>query len=292
MVSGSEVRAVYTSVSFFFARVGAALGVSSDFLPLVGDFIFAGCGLSLVIGKLSPILGQSIAWFEGETRRMAEVRSSELETRLSSSSGLEVGDTAVSAPWVVRAFHALEEVCGLDTNTVDRFKDRFQFPERVRVRRPTNEDKACHFFPGEVYFYEAAFTYGLRFPVHPFIMELLGFFGIAPGQLMPNSWRIVVNCMEIWLAANEDMIKVGELVHLYRLKESEEYRYYKLVPWARRARIVRGLPSSFRYWKSHFFFVSGDDFETPASEAWGDILRLLRRWGTPNLGASIFLIVC
>ena len=292
MVSGSEVRAVYTSVSFFFARLGAALGVSSDFLPLVGDFIFAGCGLSLVIGKLSPILGQSIAWFEGETRRMAEVRSSELETRLTSSSGLELGDTAVSAPWVVRAFHALEEVCGLDTNTVDRFKDRFQFPERVRVRRPTNEDKACHFFPGEVYFYEAAFTCGLRLPVHPFIMELLGFFGIAPGQLMPNSWRIVVNCMEIWLAANEDMIKVGELVHLYRLKESEEYRYYKLVPWARRARIVRGLPSSFRYWKSHFFFVSGDDFETPASEAWGDILRLLRRWGTPHLGALIFLIVC
>ena len=109
---------------------------------------------------------------------------------------------------------------------------------------------------------------------------------------MPNSWRIVVNCMEIWLAANEDMIKVGELVHLYHLKESEEYRYYKLVPWARRARIVRGLPSYFRYWKSHFFFVFGDDFETPASEAWGDILRLLRRWGTPHLGALIFLIVC
>ena len=42
-------------------------------------------------------------------------------------------------------------------------------------------------------------------------MELLGFFGIAHGQLMPNSWRIVVNCMKIWLAANEDMIKVGEL---------------------------------------------------------------------------------
>ena len=57
-------------------------------------------------------------------------------------------------------------------------------------------------------------------------MELLGFFGIASGQLMPNSWRIVVNYMEIWLATNEDMIKVDELVHLYRLKESKEYGYY------------------------------------------------------------------
>ena len=203
-----------------------------------------------------------------------------------------MGDTAVSVPRVVKAFHALEEVYGLDADTVDRFKDRFQFPERVRVRRPTNEDMACHFFLGEVCSYEAAFTCGLRLPVHLFIMELLGFFGIAPRQLMPNSWRIVVNCMEIWLAANEDMIKVGELVHLYHLKESKEYGYYELVPWARRAKIVRGLPSSFRYWKSHFFFVSGDNFETLTSEAWGDIPRLLRRCGTPNLEASIFLIVC
>ena len=110
MVSGSEVRVIYPSVSFFFARLGAALGVSSNFLLLVRDFVFSGSGLSLVIGELSPILGQSLAWFEGETRRIAEVRSSELETGLSSSGGPEGGDTVVSAPRVVRAFHALEEV--------------------------------------------------------------------------------------------------------------------------------------------------------------------------------------
>ena len=258
----------------------------------LGIFIFVGCGLSLVIGELSLILGQSLAWFEGETKRMAEVRSSELETRLSSSDDPEGGDTAVSAPRVFRAFHALKEVCGLDDEIVGRFKDRFQFLERVHVLRPTNEDRACHFFPGEICFYEAAFTCGLRLPIHPFIMELLGFFGITPGQLMPNLWRIVVNCMEIWLVANKNMIKVGELVHLYHLKESKEYGYYELVPWVRRARIVRGLPSSFRYWKFRFFFGSRDDFETPANEAWGDIPRLLRRWGTPHLGASIFFIVC
>ena len=62
-------------------------------------------------------------------------------------------------------------------------------------------------------------------------MELLDHFGIAPRQLMPNSWRIVVSCMEIWLATTEgDMIRVDELVYLYRLKESKEHRYYKLVP--------------------------------------------------------------
>ncbi|KAK9993613.1 hypothetical protein SO802_023316 [Lithocarpus litseifolius] len=96
-------------------------------------------------------------------------------------------------------------------------------------------------------------------------MELLGCFGIAPGQLMPNSWRIVVSCIGIWLAATEgDMIRVDELVYLYHLNESKEYGYYELVPWERRTRIVRDLPSSFRYWKSQFFFVSWDDWETPS----------------------------
>ena len=65
------------------------------------------------------------------------------------------------------------------------------------------------------------------------------------------------NCGQLYgniVGRNEDMIKVGELVHLYRLKESKEYGYYELVPWAGRVRIVRGLPSSFKSWKSYFFF--------------------------------------
>ena len=88
-------------------------------------------------------------------------------------------------------------------------------------------------------------------------MELLDRFGIVLGQLMPNSWRIVVSYMGIWLVdTDRGMLKVDKLVYLYCLKESKEHGYYKLVPWERRTRIVRGLPSSFRYWKSRFFFMS------------------------------------
>ena len=63
---------------------------------------------------------------------------------------------------------------------------------------------------------------------------------------MPNLWRIVISCMEIWLAITKgDMIRVDEFTYLYCLKESEEYGYYELVPWVREARSVRSLPSSF-----------------------------------------------
>ena len=95
MVSSSEVWVACPSVSFFFARLGVALGVSGDFFPLIGDYLFEGNGLSVVLRELSPILGRSLAWFEREMRRMSEVRSSELDTGLSSSGGPVEGDTAV-----------------------------------------------------------------------------------------------------------------------------------------------------------------------------------------------------
>ena len=137
-----------------------------------------------MLTELCPLLRQSLDWFEGlikERGIMSEVRSNELDTGLSSSGEPVEGDTTISTPREVKAFYALEEVCRLDVDTVARFKDRFQFPERVHVHRPSDEDRACHFFPGEICFYEAAFSYGLRFPVHPFIMELLDHFGITPG---------------------------------------------------------------------------------------------------------------
>ena len=172
---------------------------------------------------------------------MSEVRSSELETGLSSNDRLvEVRvDTTDSASREVRAFYAIDDVCGLDADTLSRFNDRFQFSDRVRVRLPSEEEWACHFFLGEVCFYEAVFLCGLRFPVHPFVMELLGHFGITYGQLIPNSWRIVVSIIGIWLAATDsDMIKVDKLVYLYRLKASKEHGYYELLTWERRTRIV------------------------------------------------------
>ena len=112
----------------------------------------------MVLGDLLPLLRQSLNWFEGLVKRevMSEVRSSDLEIELSSNGDPVEGDIAVSTPQEVRAFYALREACGLDAETVNRFKDRFQFPARVRVRLPKDEDRACHFFPGEVCFYESS----------------------------------------------------------------------------------------------------------------------------------------
>ena len=161
------------------------------------------------------------------------------------------------------SFHTLKEECSLSEETLSRFRDRLQFPDETRVRLPRLDEESYAFAHGEEFFYEAAFLCGLRFLVHPFIMELLHYLNIAPRQLMPNSWRIVISCMEIWtIVTNRDMIRLDKFVHLYRLKELKEFRHYELVPCDRKSWLIVDLPSSFRYWKSRYFFVFGDGWET------------------------------
>ena len=148
MVRNSEVRTACPLISFLFARLGGSLGV----FPHLENFIFEGNSLGVVVADLLPLLRQSIDWFRDLVREvMLEVRSSELETGLSSSGDPVEGDIAVFAPRKVRAFYALNEECGLDDNTLGRFKDRFQFPKRVRVRLPSKGERACNFFPGGVF---------------------------------------------------------------------------------------------------------------------------------------------
>ena len=120
---------------------------------------------------------------------MSEVRSSELETGLSSSDDpVEMrDDTTFFVPREVRTFSALGEEYGLDAEILSRFSQRFQFLERVRVHLSRPKERACHFSAEEVCFYEAAFLSRLRFLVHPFIMEFLNHFRITPGKLKPNS---------------------------------------------------------------------------------------------------------
>ena len=168
---------------------------------------------------------------------MFEVRSNKLKTGLSSSNNPVEWeeDTVASGLREVRAFYTLREACGFDIETLSRFRDRFQFPERVRVHLPQKEERACYFLPREVCFYEAIFQCGLRFHIHPFLMELLIHFNVVLRKLMPNSWTIVISYMEIWLAVIKgDMIRVDEFTYLYRLKESTEYGYYSLCPGSRR----------------------------------------------------------
>ena len=168
MVSGSEVRIACPSIFFLFVRLGRSLRV----FPYLENFVFKSNSLSVALADLLSLLRQLIDWFKSLVREqeiMSEVRSSELEIGLSSNDGLvEAGDdTAVSTLGEAKAFHTLDEVCGLDADTLSRFKDRFQFPNRDRVRLPSEKELTCHFFPGKDASTRLLFCVVLGFPSTP-----------------------------------------------------------------------------------------------------------------------------
>ena len=43
--------------------------------------------------------------------------------------------------------------------------------------------------------YRVALNYGLRFPFHPMIVEILNKYELAPAQVVPTSWHNICSCL-------------------------------------------------------------------------------------------------
>ena len=160
----------------------------------------------LVLFTLYPLIHQSFVRYHSKMDPVEywtdDVRSNELETGLSSNAESlnQVVDTAVSklpSSSSSRPLHALSESCSLKESQLKGFRKRFQFSKSTSARLPHLGEKACNFAHREICFYAAQFLCGLRFHIHPFILHLLNELQIAPGQLVPNSWRTVISCMAI-----------------------------------------------------------------------------------------------
>ena len=157
--------------------------------------------------------------------RDTEVRSSKLETGLSSSSESMDKDfeIVVSKPSLSSKpssssssipFHALSESCSLEQRHLKSIRQRFQFLGGVVTRLPRPNEKACSFAHGNASFYEATFSCSLCFPVHPFIMQLLFVLNVASRQLVPNAWRSIIGCMSVWVSTHDrDMIALNKFLH-------------------------------------------------------------------------------
>ena len=218
MVDFDFIRKETPYVSFFFARLGVFLESFGGHRPHVGLFVPRDCGAfrPILIG-LYPLLYCSLIAHHLEMTAIEykdnDVRSSELETGLPSSgestdkdfeivvskppSSSKPSSSSSKVPSSSIPFHALSESCLLESRHLKSIRKRFQFPKGVSIRLPHPNEKACTFSHGEVSFYKTTFSCGLRFLVHPFIMQLLSTLNVTPSQLIPNAWRTIIGCMSI-----------------------------------------------------------------------------------------------
>jgi hypothetical protein len=169
---------------------------------------------------------------------------------------------------------------------IDKLRRRYQILDDVVLRIPDSDERACcPKYEGDVAFYEADLRAGLRFPVQPFVKELLDFLSLAPGQINPNGWRTIISCMVMGRVSSngEEDLTVDEFLFCYEpVQIALSQGFWTFKNRDANSRVVQGLPSSDRIWKDGYFFVCGDNWERLPQEDPRDFVGVRRSWGTPS----------
>jgi hypothetical protein len=108
----------------------------------------------------------------------------------SSSDGL--GDNTYPALWRPELRKADER----------RIRQEFSIPRLVKLCFDDEKKGAIvHTNAHEVCLYETMFRAGFRLPFLRVVRELLSNVNLAPHQIMPNAWRVIYVCSQLWLIA-------------------------------------------------------------------------------------------
>ena len=142
----------------------------------------------------------------------------------------------------------------------ETFARRYKPPFGVRVWSPDILTSYMVQVPKMVCFFEVAFDNGLRYPLHPFIKRVLQHFNVCPSQLSPNFWGILVGLLVFFRDKGLGVPSIALFLDLFSVKEAAEGFLY-LSRRASAPLIISDLPSSHRFWKEHYFFVSGRGWE-------------------------------
>jgi hypothetical protein len=175
--------------------------------PLIEGFVSPDSVLHRLSEELYSVIYPSISTWEAIRGRMTANEaewslplSEELPKGLSDKSAgrvaREVSSEATLStsgsrqlPRVDRSWKALSFFSKIRQDDIDRIRHRYQIPDDVVLRiLDPNERACCPKYEGDVAFYEADLRADLRFPVQPFVRELLDFLSLAPGQVNSNGW--------------------------------------------------------------------------------------------------------
>ena len=144
--------------------------------------------------------------------------------------------------------------------------------------------------PKMVFFFEVAFENGLCFPLHPFIKRVLQHFNVCPSQLSPNFWGILIGMLVVFRDKGLGVPSIALFLDLFSVKEVAEGFLY-LSKCSSASLIISDLPSSHKFWKERYFFVSGCLWEYDPTDQ-EDTMGILAVWTTPeNLRELFFALV-
>ena len=108
--------------------------------------------------------------------------------------------------------------------------------------------------------YEVPFKIGIRLPLRPLVTGVLSWYEIAPDQLMPNSWRILLSLEALATRLGFDYSIVDLFCTNYLRRHDTKTGKFQLVPNPRKAVLISGLISSDKNSKTKYVLILADAF--------------------------------
>ncbi|KAL2487434.1 Plus3 domain-containing protein [Abeliophyllum distichum] len=135
----------------------------------------------------------------------------------------------------------------------------YRVPDDVEFVVPGPDDRADDPPLGTVALNQAILAAGLRLPFPRVVRKFLREWGIAPTQLCPNGWRILIGLLVLWDQLGFPRPSIGDFHSLYSFKSDGKRSgwWYASVKARTGGSFVTQTPDSIKNWKKFWFFVRG-----------------------------------
>ncbi|KAL5783603.1 hypothetical protein ACOSP7_008632 [Xanthoceras sorbifolium] len=146
----------------------------------------------------------------------------------------------------------------LTEDDIMRLRFSYGIPDGVALRAPYKEERPDWDVPGWTCLYEFPFQrVGFRLPIVGLPRKVLDHFELAPGQLMPNSWRILL-ALDLLCTREGIVFELPDLFYSYTVREHDtEKGRYNLNLRPNRTHLITELTTNDRLWKDRYFFARG-----------------------------------
>ncbi|KAF5945843.1 hypothetical protein HYC85_016071 [Camellia sinensis] len=155
-------------------------------------------------------------------------------------------------------WHTKADKSTITAADLEAIREKYQIPAEVELLLPTSRERPSDAKPGEFSLYEEALKGGLRLPLPQVVVDVLNRLEVAPRQLMPNAWKILLACASAWPKANGgEAMAVDEFFSCYKASGQQE-TWVTLQAVMGRG-LVAGLPTSIKGWQPRWFYVSANE---------------------------------
>ncbi|KAL6586362.1 hypothetical protein OROMI_001350 [Orobanche minor] len=139
----------------------------------------------------------------------------------------------------------------LSLKEMKRIRQNYDIPDHISLHVPSKEVRADWDLPGMTCLYELPFKLGFQFPLTRLIWEVCDFYEIAPGQLVPNAWRLLM-ALEVFCEMREIPITIKEVRSAYALKPTNADKGRLGYP-------IDPLRESIKNWIEYFVSLDEED---------------------------------